>query len=280
MRITAEGLTWSVGGKDVVREVSLEVAPGECVALIGPNGSGKSSLLRCLAGLRTPGAGSVSYDGEDVRGWSARRLARRVAFVEQAVDVESELRVAEVVGLGRTPFRGRWGGASATDRAVVAAALERVGLTGLADREWKALSGGERQRAHIGRALAQRPRALLLDEPTNHLDVKHQLELMELLGESGRTVLVALHDLSLAARYCDRLLLMHGGHLVAAGTPAEVLTRPLLAEVFEVDAEIGTDPLGHFAVAYRGAAAGISARNHENNRDENRDDKEKEASWT
>ncbi|MFF0742701.1 ABC transporter ATP-binding protein [Streptomyces sp. NPDC004111] len=286
MRISAEGLTWSVGGREVVRGVSLEVAPGTTAGLIGPNGSGKSSLLRCLAGLRTPDAGSVSYDGVDVRGWSARRLARRAAFVEQSVDLESELRVAEVVGLGRTPFRGRWGGASATDRAVVAAALERVGLTELADREWRALSGGERQRAHIGRALAQRPRALLLDEPTNHLDVKHQLELMELLGESGRTVLVALHDLALAARYCDRLLLMCDGRLVAAGTPAEVLTRPLLAEVFEVDAEIGTDPLGRLAVAYRGAApAGAPARSHSEEQDGNRPggrdgNEKKEVSWT
>ncbi|MFI5803024.1 ABC transporter ATP-binding protein [Streptomyces sp. NPDC051561] len=272
MRIAAEGLTWSVGGKEVVRGVSLAVAPGETVGLVGPNGSGKSSLLRCLAGLRTPDRGAVSYDGEDVRGWSARRLARRVAFVEQAVGLESELRVAEVVGLGRTPFRSRWGAASATDRAVVAAALARVGLTELAGREWKALSGGERQRAHIGRALAQRPQALLLDEPTNHLDVKHQLELMELLGERGRTVLVALHDLSLAARYCDRLLLMRGGCLVAAGTPAEVLTAPLLAEVFEVDAEIGVDPLGRFAVAYRGAVAGNSVTRQ--------DERERTAAWT
>ncbi|MEU8891002.1 ABC transporter ATP-binding protein [Streptomyces sp. NPDC048442] len=277
MRIGAQGLTWSVGGKAVVRDVSLEVAPGETVALIGPNGSGKSSLLRCLAGLRTPDTGCVSYDGQDVRGWSARRIARRVAFVEQAVDVGSELRVAEVVGLGRTPFRSRWGGASATDLAVVAAALERVGLTELADREWKALSGGERQRAHLARALAQRPYAVLLDEPTNHLDVKHQLELMELLSASGQTVLVALHDLSLAARYCDRLLLMQGGRLVAAGAPADVLTGSLLAEVFEVEAEVGPDALGHFAVAYRGPV-----RDGMDDMDDMTDrvNEEREASWT
>ncbi|MFK0258777.1 ABC transporter ATP-binding protein [Streptomyces sp. NPDC090445] len=269
MRITTEGLTWSVAGNPapVVRGVSVDIAPGETVGLLGPNGSGKSSLLRCLAGLRVPDAGTVRYDGESVRGWSARRIARRVAFVEQDAAADSDVRVSDVVGLGRTPFRDRWRGPDTTDRAVVAAALERVGLTALAGRPWRALSGGERQRAHIARALAQQPYALLLDEPTNHLDVKHQLELMELLtgtgtgtgagtgsgtGGTGRTVLVALHDLSLAARYCDRLLLLHHGRLIASGPPATVLTAERLAEVFEVDAELTTDTLGHPQVAYRG----------------------------
>jgi iron complex transport system ATP-binding protein len=271
VRITAEGLSWSVAGgpTPVVRGVSVDIAPGETVGLLGPNGSGKSSLLRCLAGLREPDAGTVRYDGESVRGWSARRIARHVAFVEQDAAADSDLRVGDVVGLGRTPFRDRWRGPDATDRAVVAAALERLGLTALAARPWRALSGGERQRAHIARALAQQPYALLLDEPTNHLDVKHQLELMELLtgtgtgtgtatgtgsgtGGTDRTVLVALHDLSLAARYCDRLLLLHHGRLIASGPPATVLTAERLAEVFEVDAELATDSLGHPQVAYRG----------------------------
>ncbi|MGW9435087.1 ABC transporter ATP-binding protein [Streptomyces sp. NPDC055607] len=252
MRITAEALSWSVAGTRVVHDVTVDVAPGETVGLLGPNGSGKSSLLRCLAGLRTPDTGTVRYDGVPVRDWSARRIARHVAFVGQDSAADSDLRVADVVGLGRTPFRDRWRGPDATDRAVVAAALDRVGLTALAGRSWRALSGGERQRAHIARALAQQPYGLLLDEPTNHLDVRHQLELMELLTGAGRTVLVALHDLSLAARHCDRLLLLHHGRQVASGTPAEVLTADRLAEVFEVDAALTTDALGHPTVAYRG----------------------------
>ncbi|RSS78186.1 ABC transporter ATP-binding protein [Streptomyces sp. WAC06614] len=252
MRITAEGLTWSVAGTPVVRGVGVDVAPGETVGLLGPNGSGKSSLLRCLAGLRTPDAGTVRYDGVSVRGWSPRRIARTVAYVEQDAGTDSDLRVADVVGLGRTPFRDRWRGPDAADRAAVAAALEHVGLTAHARRPWRALSGGERQRAHIARALAQQPQALLLDEPTNHLDIKHRLALMELLSGTGRTVLVALHDLSLAARYCDRLLLLHHGRLIAAGPPADVLTAARLAEVFEVDAELATDAWGHPCVGYRG----------------------------
>ncbi|MEU6312557.1 ABC transporter ATP-binding protein [Streptomyces sp. NPDC047014] len=252
MRITAEGLSWSASGTPVVRGVDVDIAPGETVALLGPNGSGKSSLLRCLAGLRTPDTGTVRYDGTPVRELGARGIARRVAFVEQDSGPDTGLRVADVVGLGRTPFRDRWRGPDAHDRAVVAAALERVGLAHLAGRSWQGLSGGERRRAHIARALAQQPYGLLLDEPTNHLDVKHQLELMELLAGTDRTVLVALHDLTLAARYCDRLLLLHHGRLIASGTPAEVLTAGNLARVFEVDAELTTDGPGRPAVAYRG----------------------------
>ncbi|MGW0336999.1 ABC transporter ATP-binding protein [Streptomyces sp. NPDC003011] len=254
MRISAERLSWAASGKTIVHGVTLDIAPGETVGLIGPNGSGKSSLLRCLAGLRTPAEGTVRYDGEPIRDWDARRIAQHVAFVDQATDTDSDLRVADVVGLGRTPFRDRWRGPDATDRAVIAAALARTGLTELAGRDWKSLSGGERQRAHIARALAQRPWCILLDEPTNHLDVKHQLELMELLAGTDQTVLVALHDLSLAARYCGRLLLMHQGRLIAAGPPADVLTPERLADVFGVDAEVGPDRLGNLTVAYRGTA--------------------------
>ncbi|MER5778060.1 ABC transporter ATP-binding protein [Streptomyces sp. NPDC002039] len=252
MRITAEGLSWSAAGTPVVRGVDLDVAAGESVALIGPNGSGKSSLLRCLAGLRVPDAGTVRYDGLPVRDWSARRIARRLAFVEQDCGLDTDLRVADVVGLGRTPFRDRRRGPSDTDRAIVAAALDRVGLGALAARSWKSLSGGERQRAHIARALAQQPYALLLDEPTNHLDVKHRLELMELLSRTDQTVLVALHDLSLAARHCDRLVLMRSGRLVASGSPTEVLTPENLAETFEVDAELTTDRLGRPMLVHHG----------------------------
>ncbi|MGZ3144718.1 ABC transporter ATP-binding protein [Lentzea chajnantorensis] len=251
MRISAEHLDWGVPGKAIVRDVELVVEPGETVGLIGPNGSGKSSLLRCLAGLRTPVAGAVRWDGADVASLGPRDRALRLAFVEQTADTDSDLRVAEVVMLGRTAHRSRWRGPDAHDREVVAAALDRLDLADLADRPWKQLSGGERQRTHLARALAQETRALLLDEPTNHLDVRHQLELMELVSGTPQTVVVALHDLAQAARYCDRLVLLHRGAVVAQGSATEVLTAPLLREVFEVDAEIGRDGLGHLAVGYR-----------------------------
>src|SRR5690606_26043727 len=155
--------------------------------------------------------------------WSRRRIARHVAFVEQVPETAGDLRVADVVALGRTPFRNRWRDLSRTDHAVVDAALTRLGLADIGGRMWKTLSGGERQRTHIARALAQQPWGLLLDEPTNHLDVRHRFELMDLLTETDQTVVIALHDLALAARYCERLLLLQGGALVASGPPQEVL---------------------------------------------------------
>jgi iron complex transport system ATP-binding protein len=251
VRITAEGLSWSAGGRPIVSGVDLTVSPGETVALIGPNGSGKSSLLRCVAGLRTPSAGVVRYDGEDISGWAPRRIARSLAFVEQSADSDSDLRLGDVVALGRTPYRDRWRGLSSSDRAHIDAAVARVGLTGLEGRSWKTLSGGERQRAHIARALAQQTRCIVLDEPTNHLDVKHQLELMDLLAATDQTVLVALHDLAMAARHCDRLVLLRQGRLVASGPAADVLAPDRLREVFGIDAELGHDSLGNLTIAYR-----------------------------
>jgi iron complex transport system ATP-binding protein len=164
-----------------------------------------------------------------------------------------------MVALGRTPFRDRWRDLRHTDRIVVDAALAQVGLTELAGRAWKTLSGGERQRTHLARALAQQPWALLLDEPTNHLDIKHQFELMELLAGTDQTVLVALHDLALAARFCDRLLLLCQGSLVAAGTPLDVLTADRLRDVFEIDAEIDRDGLGNLTLTYRGVTSSTHA---------------------
>jgi iron complex transport system ATP-binding protein len=255
VRLTADGLAWHAGGTPIIRDIDVEVPSGATVGLVGPNGSGKSTLLRCLAGLRTPTAGAVRYDGQDIAGWDARRIASHVAFVEQTADSDSDLTVADVVALGRTPYRDRWRGLAGTDHAIVDAALDRLDLVALRGRRWTTLSGGERQRAHLARALAQRPWALLLDEPTNHLDIRHQLELLHLLAGTDQTVLVALHDLSLAARFCDRLVLLSGGRLVAAGPPADVLTTDRLRAVFEIDAEIGRDALGNPAIAYRGVTS-------------------------
>jgi iron complex transport system ATP-binding protein len=251
VRITAKQVSWSAGGRTIVSGATFDIASGQTVALIGPNGSGKSSLLRCLAGLRTPSAGVVRYDGHDIRGWPAGRIARQLAFVEQTADSDSDLRLGDVVALGRTPFRDRWRGLSRADRVVIGAALERLDLTGLASRSWKTLSGGERQRAQIARALAQQPWCIVLDEPTNHLDIKHQLDLMDLLAGTDQTVVVALHDLALAARYCDRLVLLHGGRVAADGQAHEVLTAGRLSDVFGIDAELGHDNLGNPTIVHR-----------------------------
>ncbi|WP_017557639.1 ABC transporter ATP-binding protein [Nocardiopsis baichengensis] len=238
MSLLAHEVSWSVGGRLVVDGVSLAPAPGTTTGLLGPNGSGKSSLLRLLAGLRPAAAGVVELDGVPLARVGRRTAARRIAVVEQNAATETDLTVAEVAGLGRIPHRRAWSAPSRSDEDAVERALERVGLADRADEAWHTLSGGERQRAQIARALAQGPHELLLDEPTNHLDIAHQLDVLDLVARLEVTAVVALHDLNLAAMFCDRLLVLKDGRAVAAGTPAEVITEDLIAEVYGVRAEV------------------------------------------
>jgi iron complex transport system ATP-binding protein len=243
MSLDVVNVSWRAGRRLIVDEVSLHVESESMLGVLGPNGSGKSSLLRLLAGLRRPSGGAVLVDAVDLTGIPRRHLARRLAVVEQEVSTEIDLTVAEVVALGRTPHVSAWGTAGELCRDVVVSALERTGMSELADRRWHTLSGGEKQRTQIARALAQKPSELLLDEPTNHLDIAHQLGLLELVQRLPVTSVVALHDLNLAATYCDRLVVMARGRVVTAGTPEEVLTPPLLRDVYGVDTTIEASPV-------------------------------------
>lgn len=238
MTLEAHDVSWRLGGAVILDGITVEVESGATLGLLGPNGSGKSSLLRLLAGLRRPSSGSVLLDGAEIAGIGRRSLARRIALVEQETSTELDLTVAEVVALGRTPHRGAWAPASAADVEAVDDALARTDATALARRRWHTLSGGERQRVQIARALAQQPSELLLDEPTNHLDVAHQFALMELVRWLPVTAVVALHDLNLAASFCDALVVLRQGEVVAAGSPAEVLTEDLVRSVYGMDCEI------------------------------------------
>lgn len=238
MSIEARDVSWRAGGALIVDQVDLHVEPGCTLGLLGPNGSGKSSLLRLLAGLRRPTGGSVLVDGVDITSWRSAQLAKQIAVVEQESSTELEVTVRDVVLLGRIPHRNGWGRARERDETAVAEALEHTRLTEFTDRGWHSLSGGERQRAQIARALAQEPSELLLDEPTNHLDIAHQLELLQLVRRLPVTGIVALHDLNLAASFCDRVLMLSAGRVVDAGDPAEVLTANLIADVYGVSAEV------------------------------------------
>lgn len=254
MSLRADALHWRLGGHALLAGVSLQVPAGGVLGLIGPNGSGKSSLLRLLAGLARPDAGQVWLDERCLGQWRRRPLARRIALVEQHASTEADIRVEDVVRLGRTPHRALLAGWSAEDDQAVAAALDRVGMMGRRHQAWHSLSGGERQRVQIARALAQQPGELLLDEPTNHLDIQHQLELLTLVRQLPLTCVVALHDLNLAARFCDRLVLLHQGQLVAQGSAAQVLTPARLRQVYGVQAHVDTSPAtGHLRIEYLGA---------------------------
>ena len=253
VHLRAEHLTVVRRGRAIVDDVGLDAAPGQVTGVIGPNGSGKSTVLRCLAASLRPSDGRVLLDGVDTAGIPRRRLARAVATMDQASDTELDLTVRDVVALGRLPHRSRWATGSAVDAAVCADALARVDMAGLEARRWRTLSGGERQRVQVARVLAQQPRGLLLDEPTNHLDVRHQFELLDLLTTTGLTVVVVLHDLALAARYCDSLVVLSDGRLDGQGPPREVLTPELVERVFQVRSEVWTDG-GTTAVRLLGSA--------------------------
>ncbi len=231
--------------------ITLQVAPGETVGLLGPNGSGKSSLLRCVYRRIRPDAGAVLLDGADVWRTPARRVAQNIAAVTQDTPGDLDNTVEQIVALGRLPYLGALGRLGGADHRLIREAMERCDVADLARRRVATLSGGERQRVQVARALVQRPRLLVLDEPTNHLDLHHQVELFRLLAGLDATVLVALHDLQLAASACDRLVVLHDGRLVADGVPRDVVTPALLAEVYRVDADVTEGSDGHPKLSLR-----------------------------
>ena len=249
----------SLGGATVVDSVSTTVERGEWVAVIGPNGAGKTTLLRAVASLVDYG-GTISLLGDDAHGLSRGERARRVAFVTQNPTMPPEMTVREYVLLGRSPYIGYLATERKSDHDAAHAALARLELEGLAHRKLSSLSGGERQRAVLARALAQRAPLLLLDEPTTALDVGRQQQVLEIVdglrATEGLTVLSAMHDLTSAGQYADRLVLLDRGRLVADGSADEVLTRALISRHYRADVRIvGGSESGLVVVPVRGGGA-------------------------
>jgi iron complex transport system ATP-binding protein len=234
MLIRVDGVTIDVASTFACRGISVTIRSGEVLGVIGPNGSGKSTLLRSVYRVLRPSQGTIDSDDRDIWGMDPRQLAREMAVVVQEPEAEFDFTAAEVVMMGRSPHKGTFARETDEDRRLVAASLHRVGMDGVGERMFSTLSGGEKQRVLIARALAQQARALVLDEPTNHLDLRYQIEILELIRSLRVTAVVAVHDINLAASYCDTILVMAAGEAVAGGPASDVLEPALLTRVFGV----------------------------------------------
>jgi ABC-type cobalamin/Fe3+-siderophores transport system ATPase subunit len=242
IQLHAAQISLAYDQEEVVKELSLEIAAQRITALVGPNGSGKTTLLRGLARLIRPERGVVYLNGQAIHTLPTKEVARQLAILPQRAEAPGGLSVRELVAFGRFPYQGFFGGTSREDEELIAAALQITGMDPFADRLLGELSGGQRQLAWIAMALAQDTELLLLDEPTTFLDLAHQLQVLEVLErlhhERRRTIVMVLHDVNQAARYADHMVALVDGRIAASGSPHEILTPQLLAEMFGIEAEV------------------------------------------
>nr|WED68190.1 Fe(3+) dicitrate ABC transporter ATP-binding protein FecE [Pectobacterium colocasium] len=246
MELTTQNLTAGYGDKRILDGLSLSLPAGKITALLGPNGCGKSTLLKCFAKLLTPESGVIQLNGKPLSAFSARQLSRHLALLPQQHLTPEGITVRDMVAYGRSPWLSLWGRLSQDDCQRVQLAMEKTHIVDLADKRLTDLSGGQRQRAFLAMLLAQDTPVVLLDEPTTYLDINHQVELMKLLRElnqAGKTVVTVLHDSNQASRYCDHLVMLAGGRVMAQGSPHEVMKPALLQQVFSIDAEIHAEPV-------------------------------------
>ncbi len=264
VELKVDGIAWSAKSRVIIDDISFACTPGSVTGIIGPNGSGKSTLLSVVAGLRRPTRGAVWAGGADVHALAGRERARRIALVEQEASTSLDLTVRDVVALGRIPHGSRWRTSGDVDDrdGLLARAMDFAKVGHLADRDWQTLSGGERQRAQLARAIAQEPGILLLDEPTNHLDLQHQIDFLGHVRELGLTTVAALHDLELTGAFCDQVVVLSQGRLIAAGPVSEVLTAAMIAEVYGVDAVVEPHPVrSRPHVRWNGVLEHVTTRN-------------------
>jgi|SRR5690625_95739 len=243
MRLQVEDLSFSYDEQHIIKNIHLNVAKGEFVGIIGPNGSGKSTILKNLYRALKPDHGTVLLDRENLYKMNTRAAAKTIGVVGQENSVPFDFKVEEIVAMGRSPHKKLFDGDTATDREIIIDALRQTGIEHMAKRNYLQLSGGEKQRVIIARVLAQQTDFLLLDEPTNHLDIRYQLQMFDLIKGLGITVLSAIHDLNIAALYCDRIYALKEGHLFKAGTPEEILTPAVIQDVYGVEVDVIVHPI-------------------------------------
>jgi iron complex transport system ATP-binding protein len=237
-----QDLSVDIGGRRIVTGVGFTVPDGSFAGLLGPNGSGKSTILKAIYRVHRPAAGRILLDDADLLSLRPRDAARRIAVVAQEFTLEFDFTVLEMVMIGRTPHKKAFDRDDETDQAIVDQAIEQVGCADLAHRGFNTLSGGEKQRVLIAQAMAQGADHLILDEPTNHLDIRYQIEILELVSTLGVTVLAAIHDLSLAALFCDTVHLLGGGRVIAGGAPESVLIPGVVRDAYGADVLVISHP--------------------------------------
>lgn len=242
MQLGISGLSFAIDGQRLLDNIHMHADTGETIGLVGPNGSGKSTLLKNICCIHHADSGQITLDDADVFELSNKALARMLGVVGQETPARFEFTVHQIIRMGRAPHKGLFSTDNRADEAMVDNALATVGMTGYEQRSITSLSGGETQRVMLARALAQDASLLLLDEPTNHLDIRHQLQLLDLVRSLETTVVAALHDLNLAANYCDRIQVIDHGRIIASGRPEDVFTYDLLRDVFGVHTHIARHP--------------------------------------
>ena len=241
MNIKTENINVAIDNNNMLKDINIEVENKEVIGIIGPNGSGKSTLLKCIYRLLKPNAGLVKFDDVDIKNISIKESSKKVAVLSQHNNYDFDFTVKDIVLMGRSPHKKFMERDNKNDYDLVNDALRKVDMINFKDRSFQSLSGGEQQRVILARALAQQPKCLILDEPTNHLDIKYQLQLMRIVKSLNIEVIAAIHDLNIAAMYCDKIYVLKDGKIVQYGTPKEILTPQLIKNVYEVDTKLIVD---------------------------------------
>ena len=234
MNLSVENITVKINKVDIVKSISLHAQKGDFVGILGPNGSGKSTFLKSIYGVLNYDNGCIKLDGKDIKTISLSDIAKDMAVVGQFNTINFDLSVFDILLMGRSPHLGTWKKESEEDYKIALNAIKKVGM----ERSFATLSGGEKQRVVLARALTQQPQVLILDEPTNHLDIKYQIEILSLVKDLGICVVAALHDLSLAAQFCNEIYIIKHGELIAKGKPKDIITANMVKEVYEIDCDI------------------------------------------
>lgn len=242
-KLKIEGVNFFINDKQILNDIKLEIEEGQFVGIIGSNGSGKSTLLKNIYRIYKPTSGKIFIDNEEISTISNKEIAKKLAVLAQETGSEFEFKVEDIVKMGRYPYKSLFEDYSKIDLELVSKMLKKVGLEHLKNRSFNSLSGGEKQRVLIARALVQDAKFLILDEPTNHLDIGYQLQVMDMVKELKITTFSAIHDMNIAAMYCDYLIVIKNGQIIKKGTPEKILTEEIIKDVFNVDCHIGKNPI-------------------------------------